>query len=144
MSVRRVRHPPGFLGCYWGQNPTTKAAGWFYPPDNGFRLLDGKPIELPLTLPKGEDVDLFGSGFGSFLAPAGTPFAQRAIPPSNLDTYTEAYPYEYHLYEVMQPFTVEAGPAAPWFGQLGGGLQYYTGPVTIPDLVTAKDLLPLN
>lgn len=34
------------------------------------------------------------------------------------------YPYNYHVYRVLQPITVLAGPIAPWFGQRGQGVQY--------------------
>lgn len=36
------------------------------------------------------------------------------------------YPYNYHVYRVLQPITVLAGPIAPWFGQKGQGVQYVT------------------
>ncbi len=34
------------------------------------------------------------------------------------------YPYNYHVYRVLKPFEVLAGPIAPWFGQPGQGVQY--------------------
>nr|QIZ01800.1 TNT domain-containing protein [Streptomyces sp. S1D4-11] len=133
-----------FLGCYWQTDPQTGKSGWWYPDHNGFVLRNGKPVEHSVTLRQGQLVDLFGSGFGNFLAPAGTPYAKRAIPPSNLDTYVKDYPYSYHLYRVLKPFTVEAGPIRPWFGQPGLGLQYVTKP-SVADLVTTKylDALPV-
>ncbi|MEU5797471.1 TNT domain-containing protein [Streptomyces sp. NPDC047813] len=121
-----------FLGCYWQTNPQKDPAqqigGWWYPDNNGFVLRDGRPVERPLTLRKGQLVDLFGRGdSGQYLAPKGTPYAQRAIPPSNLDEYNSADPaYNYHLYEVTAAFTVEAGRARPWFNQPGLGTQYFT------------------
>jgi hypothetical protein len=33
-------------------------------------------------------MDRFGSEYGSFVSPAGAPYMQRALPPSNLDTPT--------------------------------------------------------
>ncbi|QMU78290.1 TNT domain-containing protein [Streptacidiphilus sp. PB12-B1b] len=95
------------------------------------------------TLRSGQLVDLFGSGRGNFLAPAGTPYAKRAIPPSNLEAHDAAYPVSYHLHRVITPFTVEAGPIRPWFGQPGLGLQYMTS-TRIPDLVASKLLQTLN
>ena len=125
-GYRRLDHTnvQNFFNCYW--DPTQP--NWWYPKANGF-LLDNNnaPIQRPVTLLPGQYVDLFGSGTDRFLAPAGTLYAYRAIPPSNLDTYDPRYPFNYHLYRVLSPFTVDAGPAAPWFGQPGGGLQYYTG-----------------
>lgn len=133
-----------FLGCYWQTDPATGTSGWWYPDHDGFALDDkGNPIEKPLVLHVGQKVDLFGSGRGNFLAPAGTPYAKRAIPPSNLDEFDTAYPQSYHLYKVTKDFTVEAGPIRPWFGQPGLGLQYMTAD-RIPALITAGDLVALN
>ncbi|MGW7402903.1 TNT domain-containing protein [Streptomyces sp. NPDC054833] len=128
-----------FLGCYWQTDPQTEKSGWWYPDNNGFVLQNGKPVERDLTLRAGQLLDLFGSGFGRFLAPAGTPYAKRAIPPSNLDTFDPAHPYGYHLYRVLKSFTVHAGPIRPWFGQPGQGLQYLTDK-PIPELVMLKNL----
>ncbi|MCM2411079.1 TNT domain-containing protein [Streptomyces sp. RKAG290] len=133
-----------FLGCYWQTNPVTNTSGWWYPDNDGFVLdRQGKPEKKSLKLRVGQLVDLFGSGFGNFLAPAGTPYAKRAIPPSNLVKYTTAYPSSYHLYRVLKAFTVEAGPIRPWFGQPGLGIQYRTAK-SIPDLVAAEELKALN
>ena len=134
-----------FLACYWQTDPQTKKSGWWYPDNNGFVLRNGKPVEHSVTLRKGQLVDLFGSGNGNFLAPAGTPYAKRAIPPSNLDTFVKNYPYEYHLYRVLKPFTVQAGPIRPWFGQPGLGLQYLTKSA-VSDLVKMMylDALPVT
>ncbi|MGW3206811.1 TNT domain-containing protein [Streptomyces sp. NPDC001135] len=132
-----------FLGCYWQTDPQTGKSGWWYPDNQGFVLENGKPVEHPVTLRKGQLVDLFGSGNGNFLAPAGTPYAKRAIPPSNLDTFNTKYPFNYHLYRVDQPFTVEAGPIRPWFSQPGLGLQYVTKE-SIPMLVNAYKLKELT
>ncbi|GHD87298.1 TNT domain-containing protein [Streptomyces naganishii] len=128
-----------FLGCYWQMDPVTTKSGWWYPDNNGFVLRNGKPVERALSLPQGRLVDLFGSGLGHFLAPAGTAYAKRALPPSNLDTFDKSHPFSYHLYRVLKPFTVEAGPIRPWFGQPGLGLQYVTTP-SIPELVSSKFL----
>ncbi|MER7790384.1 TNT domain-containing protein [Streptomyces sp. NPDC097640] len=128
-----------FLECYWDD----AASGWWYPDPDGWVLINGTPLHVTVTLRPGQKVDLFGSGFGHFLAPAGTPFAERALPPSSLNTLNPAFPFGYHLYEVVQPFTVEAGPIRPWFAQPGEGLQYLTGP-SIPQLVAAGNLRELN
>ncbi len=128
-----------FLGCYW-QTDQQNQSGWWYPDNNGFVLRNGRPVEEPATLRTGQLVDLFGSGTGHFLAPAGTPYVKRALPPTNLDEYVTTAPrFNYHLYRVLKPFTVQAGPIRPWFGQPGLGLQYLTGP-SIPDLVASQNL----
>jgi len=35
-----------------------------------------------------------------------------------------SFPYNYHVYRVLQPLPVIAGPIAPWFNQPGQGVQY--------------------
>ncbi|WP_225832439.1 TNT domain-containing protein [Streptomyces sp. NK08204] len=134
-----------FLGCYWQTNPQKEPAeqvgGWWFPDHHGFLLRDGRPVEHALTLRPGQRIDLFGRGnSGNFLAPEGTPYAERAIPPSNLDEYSASNPpFNYHLYKVIAPFTVEAGPARPWFAQPGLGTQYYTS-TNVGDLIAAHKL----
>ncbi len=39
---------------------------------------------------------------------------------------------DYHEYQVIKTFTVDAGPIAPWFGQPGHGLQFQLDPTLIP------------
>jgi hypothetical protein len=143
--------PRAFLACYWKDTGDPSTSGWWYPKNNGFLTINGEPVVFRVTLRVGQDVDLFGSGQGRFLAPAGTRYGRRAIPPSNLDTYDPSCPFGYHLYDVMAPFTVDAGPIAPWFNQRGGGLQYFTANTTdpnlppnprIPDLVASGYLSP--
>lgn len=141
--------PARFLACYWNSDTN----GWWYPAEDGFVLDEGRPVTRPVTLEAGQKLDLFGSGLGRFLAPAGSPYEKRAIPPSNLDTSDPNYPYGYHLYEVLRPFTVEAGPVRPWFGQPGHALQYVLNSAylpgapadaRIPYLVQNGYLRPLN
>jgi hypothetical protein len=111
--------PKRFLARYWDSTTST----WKYPPDNGFLVIADKPVEFPRTLKPGERLDRYGSTYGGFLAPAGTPYFARSIPPSSLDDAT-GYTCNYHTYKVLKAFRVEAGPAAPAFGQPGLGLQY--------------------
>jgi hypothetical protein len=119
-----------FLEKYWKQdtsqcsNPGPKGrAGWCYPPDDGFA---GKPSEVGLT--PGTLVDRFGTTTGFFLAPLGTPFALRALPPQSRDTWPgdPLYDYNYHVYKVLKEFMVDEGSIAPWFNQAGLGTQYRT------------------
>ncbi|KAL2171664.1 hypothetical protein VTG60DRAFT_1960 [Thermothelomyces hinnuleus] len=77
-----------------------------------------------VTLPVGTLMDRFGAEGGNYTSPAGTPYALRALPPSNLDETTSEYPYNYHVYSVVKPLTVLAGPIQPWFEQPGTGVQY--------------------
>jgi hypothetical protein len=99
------------------------SSGWIYPPDNGFVAVGDVPLEWTETLLPGEDVDRYGSVYGSFLAPARTPYAERAIPPSSLVS-APAAGCGYHDYQVLKPFNADAGPIAAWFDQPGGGLQF--------------------
>ncbi|KAI0291857.1 hypothetical protein BC826DRAFT_1021296 [Russula brevipes] len=115
--------PGEFIKKWWNAS----SGGWIYPSDNGFQLdIYGKPIEGQEKLPVGLLLDRFGSEFGTFLAPADSPYSQRSLPPQNLDTpeTSPTYPYNYHIYKVIQPFVVSSGTIAPWFGQPGQGTQY--------------------
>jgi Tuberculosis necrotizing toxin len=114
MSVR------SFLATYYD----SASGSWIYPPDNGFVTgPGGQPEEAELNLYAGQDVDRFGSVYGSFLGPAALPYSARSIPPQNLDG-TPAAGCNYSDYEVLQAFAVEAGPITPWFAQPGGGTQF--------------------
>jgi Tuberculosis necrotizing toxin len=108
-----------FIARYWDAS----TGSWKYPPDNGFLLIYGKPVEFRLTLEPGESLDRYGSLYGSFLAPAGSLYSARSIPPSNLDD-SPGFTCNYHAYRILKAFKVEAGPVAPAFGQPGLGLQY--------------------
>jgi uncharacterized protein RhaS with RHS repeats len=84
-----------------------------WPPNRGF---DGPPANE--TLQPGTRIDRYGSEGGRYTSPEGTPFDQRSLPPN----YQNTQPY--NSYEVLRPLDVEAGGAAPWFGQPGGGTQH--------------------
>jgi hypothetical protein len=113
-----------FIATYWDPTANGGQGGWRYPPDNGFLIVLGHPVEFPFTLLPGEKIDHFGSEFGAFLHPYRTPYANRSLPPMSLDNVDPAYTCNYHLYRVLKPFQAEAGPTAPGFGQPGLGLQY--------------------
>ncbi|KAG0028659.1 hypothetical protein BGZ82_008328 [Podila clonocystis] len=107
----------------------TANGSYTYPDNDGFVVsTSNMSIKGNATLLTGTMVDRFGSERGFFLSPAEAPYPQRAIPPSNLDTPKDQplYPYNYHVYRVVKPFVVEAGPIAPYFGQPGAGTQYHT------------------
>jgi hypothetical protein len=64
---------------------------WNYPEQNGFVVAQpqgaekkGKPIQGDVTLDVDTVLDRFGSEGGTFVSPAGAPYNQRALPPSNL------------------------------------------------------------
>jgi hypothetical protein len=113
-----------FLAKYYNPTANGGAGGWIYPPKNGYVLTpDGTPIEWHQMLLPGQDIDRYGSEYGSFLAPEFLPYAGRAIPPQSLDSNPPTT-CNYHDYRVLKPFSVDAGPIAAWFAQPGGGLQY--------------------
>jgi hypothetical protein len=109
-----------FLSTYYGST----TGSWIYPPDNGYITgPGGSPEETQGSLFAGQDIDRYGSVYGSFLAPAGLPYSARSIPPQNLDG-SPAAGCNYHEYQVLKSFSVDEGPIAPWFGQPGGGEQF--------------------
>ncbi len=118
--------PQRFLSEY------RNASGWIYPPSDGYATTpDGQPIEWVQTLFPGQHIDRYGSVYGSYLAPAGTSYARRALPPASLDS-TPAAGCNYHDYLVLRPLPVDAGPIAAWFAQPGGGEQYQLDSGLIP------------
>lgn len=130
--------PKDFLLCYWRAGQTY--ANWRYPADHGFVIVHGQPVEHLVVLHPGQEIDLFGNPGnpanpsankgGQFVSPAGTLYRDRALPPTNLDTYSASAPFNYYLYQVQKAFSVMAGPIAPWFGQPGGGIQDYLADTT--------------
>ncbi|MGH3623561.1 MAG: TNT domain-containing protein, partial [Sciscionella sp.] len=87
----------------------------------------GCDIGEAVVLVPGTELDRFGTPEGRVLAAAGTPFAQRSLPPSHLVA-------GYHRYQVTEPLPVWRTVSASWFAQPGGGVRYRIGyPVT--DLV---------
>ncbi|WP_086660897.1 TNT domain-containing protein [Lentzea kentuckyensis] len=73
----------------------------------------------PEVLQQGAELDRFGTPEGRVLSKAGTPFAQRSLPPSALDE-------GYRRYRVEKDLPVHRTISAPWFGQPGGGSRYRT------------------
>ncbi|MBY6019644.1 glycohydrolase toxin TNT-related protein [Halomonas denitrificans] len=83
-----------------------------WPPNMGFQ-----GTSRSTTLRPGSVVDRYGSPGGYFVAPIGTPFGQRSLP-------EHVRGLRYTRFEVLKPINVRSGPAAPWFGQSGGGTQF--------------------
>nr|WP_205379039.1 TNT domain-containing protein [Streptomyces sp. SID7805] len=119
--------PDAFLKKYW-EGPAGTGS-WKYPPNDGFGEVNGKVDKKPTKLRTGERLDRFGSEYGGYLAPAGDPYAKRALPPQNLNTRDAAVPCDYHVYKVTKPFQVWQGGIAPWFEQPGKGQQIKLDPV---------------
>lgn len=87
------------------------------------------------TLSPGTIIDRYGAGTGTYVAPAGTPFGMRGLPAA----YETTQPL--NTYRVLQPIEVNAGNAAPAFGQPGLGTQYEL-PFSVNDLIELKVLAP--
>jgi Tuberculosis necrotizing toxin len=136
--------PDKFTFRYRDEN--TQPASWRYPPDLGFAhsggWSNGRVLRFRMTLRAGTLTDRFGSPFGTFLAPAGTSYGARALPPDSLNTRANdpTHLCNYHLYRVTRPFDVEAGPIAPAFQQPGGGLQYLLVDTYVPQAPTSLNV----
>lgn len=110
-----------YLRTYWDSAGRT----WRYPPQGGYQLTpDGQPVKMQLTLFAGQRIDRFGSEFGGYLSPEGTPYEARGIPPQSLDSTSVPATCNYSRYRVLQAIPVYSGPIAPALGQPGFGLQY--------------------
>ncbi len=83
--------------------------GWDWPKNLGF---EGDPVKT--TIPVGTRLDRYGDPNGSFLAPKGTPYEQRALAPG-------AKAEKYYEYEVIKPLPAIQGKIAPAFGEPGEG-----------------------
>ena len=132
--------PWQFLNQYWDRSLTPN--NWRYPPDMGYLhgtgYSNGLPLKVRAGLPVGLLVDRFSPPIDEFLAPAGTSFSARSIPPDflNNDPADPAHLCNYHLYAVAKRFDVDAGPIAPAFQQPGLGVQYVLNSSYIPGAPT--------
>jgi hypothetical protein len=81
-------------------------------------------------------VDRYGDPRGTYLSPYGTPFANRALPPENINS-------EYNVYQVISPFSVNQSIVAPAFGAPGLGTQF-KAPFTIQQLIEMGYLKPVK
>jgi len=104
----------------------TKPDGSLIYPDDA---LPTKPYAVPGTvvpdanLQPGTVLGRFGSPFGAYLAPDGTPFAELALPP---DSALKPY-YQYVVKDASllpRGYHIEQSQVAPWFHQPGGGIQF--------------------
>jgi hypothetical protein len=133
--------PVEFLNTWWNPAADSGRGDWKYPPDQGFAHdSNGHVLAAKVTLHPGDLVDRFGDEFGQYLAPAGAKFAQRALPPSSLNTSDPRYPYNYHLYRVKMDTVVCSGPQAPAFEQPGQGVQYVISKQFCPDMTGTPDV----
>lgn len=82
----------------------------------------------------GMEIDRFGSGFGKYFSPKGTPMNMRALPPGNLG--------DYNAFRVVKPFEVQSSTIAPAFGQTGLGKQFLS-PVNMNTLLKRGIIVPI-
>ena len=102
-----------------------------WPPNRGFESTPEPKVLMP-----GERIDRYGSPYGTYTSPEGTPYRARAPKPG-----TDLKPYS--VYEVTQPIEVRSGSAKPWFGYEGGGMQYEM-PQSMKDLEAAGKIKRVN
>jgi hypothetical protein len=103
--------------------------------------LRAKPDDTVVTdLPEGALVDLFGTFDASRVHPAGTPLAERSLPPDAIET--RLTDYGLLTFGVIEPMPVRARLVGPWFGQPGGGVVFtFTGEdATVRDAVRRRQL----
>ncbi|UZJ79700.1 glycohydrolase toxin TNT-related protein [Fictibacillus sp. KU28468] len=81
-------------------------------------FVDGK-FEVNL-LESGKEIDRYGSNLnGQFFSPKGASYESRALPPHMIEQ-------PYSKYIIKRDFHVRSGEIAPWFDEVGGGVQYHT------------------
>jgi hypothetical protein len=126
----------GYLHAFYDAAGKT----WRYPPQGGYQITpEGQPEKMQLTIFAGQRIDRFGSEFGGYLSPEGTPYGARAIPPQSLDNMTAPATCNYSRYKVLKDVPVYSGPIAPGLGQPGFGLQYVLDATIFPGAPPAKD-----
>ncbi|MDE5867693.1 MAG: TNT domain-containing protein, partial [Anaeroplasmataceae bacterium] len=96
---------------------------YYYPMNEGFETM------YEMTLQPGDVIQRFGGEGSPYVAPYFTDPFSLSLPYKQLPNI-----YTPNLYVVTKPIVVTAGPAAPWFGQYGGGTQYVL-PDTIENLI---------
>jgi len=102
----------GGIDCPCEPSPC-RALITYYPPNNGAM---GETTTAPLK--RGAVVDRYGYDGGSYVSPAGTPYAARALPPGTIGK-------PYTVFDVMKDIEgVETSKIAPYFGEIGGGTQH--------------------
>lgn len=82
-----------------------------------------------IALKTGTKIDRFGSEFGQYFSPAGTPMQMSALPSGNSNVY--------NMYEVVKPFQIQTSKIAPAFGKIGTGTQYYSPLLRANELETS-------
>ncbi|WP_245535355.1 TNT domain-containing protein [Segniliparus rotundus] len=139
-----------------------KPGAWKYPEETD----PGKPYAVPGTKRDispaewkaelgGKNVDRYGRPNGGWLAPEGTPFEARAMPPGSGGGPLTSY--KVGDGPLPPGYRIEKSEIAPWFGQPGGGVQYrivktvtnnegklVDATQNLDDLIAAKILVPAD
>jgi hypothetical protein len=127
-----------FVEKYWDQTARGGEGGWDWSKAVQQKDTDGfqDGIMSAVSPKAGEVWDRFGPEGGQYLSPEGTPYAERSLPPTNLND-------DYHVYQWTRDWTaadtkaygpIMGGKIAEAFGQPGGGIQY---------MLAQRDLIPL-
>ncbi|GHU83352.1 hypothetical protein AGMMS50284_6750 [Clostridia bacterium] len=110
----------------------TKADGTINWPENfGFKGTSKKN-----TLQSGTIVDRYGLETGEFVSPAGTPYSSRSLFPGTDVNSLKTY-------KVVKAIEVLSGEVAPWFDEVGGGVQYQL-PKSVEQLINDKYLVEIK
>ena len=88
----------------------------YFPANDGFATIS------QVTLQPGQYLQRIGGEGGFYASPYYTDPFSLSLPYDKLNQMNNI-----SIYEVMNPITVNAGPAVPYFGQYGGGMQYRFG-----------------
>jgi hypothetical protein len=91
-----------------------------YPSNNGFQNEANPTMHRKGTIiDRYGNLDAYGNDNGSFVAPQGTPFDARSLPPNAINK-------PLNTYKVVVPIPAMEGIVAPsfWFNSGGGGIQY--------------------
>ena len=109
---------------------SSKALISYYPANNGALGKWSREFLMP-----GTKIDRFGSEFGRYFSPHGTPLNMRALPIGKTG--------KYNAYKVLKPFEVQSSTIAPAFGKIGLGKQYLS-PVKINVLLKRGIIVPIK
>ena len=95
-ALRRPHRESGSSSTYGNGTPAPRCV---YPPASGFVLgPDGGPIKSGRRCCPDTALDRFGFPGGAFLAPLGTPFSARSLPPPSLQHAGRRPLSNYHVY----------------------------------------------
>ena len=106
---------------------------YIYPTNNGFAY------SIYETLNSGAVIQRAGSLHVSFVALADIPQEMLSMPPDKF-----GLPNSYFKVNEGCSVNVISGPAVPWFGQPGGGIQYYLLDGNVQTLIDKGVLIPLG